>query len=279
VGEWATIGAVEGYVTLARVQQAQGDEEGARQTIQKAWDMAIKFDASDIDDLLVDLYRARLWIIQGNVEAASSWIETHEPVENRRHFYYYAPEQTTLARVYLMLEKPREAMEILDQVLAQAEQLEMMRYVIEALALKALVYQVQGELEPALAALERALSLAKPEGFIRVFVDEGDPMARLLRQAALKGISPDYVAQLLAAFPDTEEKTVLQSTANELLNERELEVMRLVAAGLTNKEIANRLGVSLSTVKWYLYNLYDRLNVRNRTEAVARMKELGLLSS
>ena len=94
-----------------------------------------------------------------------------------------------------------------------------------------------------------------------------------------KGIMPDYVSQLLAAFPGAGEKTALQSTANELLNERELEVMQLVAAGLTNKEIAYRLGVSLSTVKWYLYNLYDRLNVRNRTEAVARMKELGLLTS
>ncbi len=275
-GEWATISAIEGNITLARVQQAQGDEEEARQTIQKAWDLAIHFDASQIDDMVVDIYRARLWAMQGNIEAASGWAEEHESTKDILHFYYYAPEQTTLARIYLMLEKHREAMEILDSVLDQAEQLGMLRFIIEALALKSLVYQAQGDMESALTVLENALSLAKPEGYIRIFADEGEPMARLLRQAALKGIMPDYIAQLLTAFSGVGEKMALQSTVNDLLNERELEVMRLVAAGLTNKEIAHQLGISLSTVKWYLYNLYDRLNVRNRTEAIVRMKELGL---
>lgn len=280
-GEWATIGAVEGCVTLARVRQAQGDEQGANQAIQRAWHMALNFDASDIDDKLVDIHRARLWAMQGNIEAGSDWIKAHTRVRDDRYFYFAAPEQATLARIYLAVGKPREALEVLDWLLDRAEQLGMMRYVIEALALKSVAYQAQEDIVSALGTLERALSLAKPEGYIRIFVDEGEPMAQLLSQIAIKGIVPDYIAQLLAAFPETEEtsETVLQSTVAEFLNERELEVMRLVAAGYTNQEIANQLGVSLSTVKWYLYNLYDRLDVRNRTEAVARMKKLGLLSS
>ncbi|MBN1122659.1 MAG: tetratricopeptide repeat protein [Anaerolineae bacterium] len=280
-GEWATIGAVEGYVTLARVRQAQGNEEGACQAIEEAWHMAVGFDASSIDDILVDLHRARLWIMQGDIEAASAWLEARPPARDTRHFYFSAPEQATSARIHLALGQTDKAMEVVDGLLAQAEQLGMQRYVIESLVLKSLVYQAQGDSPSALETLESALSLAKPEGYIRIFVDEGEPMARLLRQAALKGIQPDYVTRLLDAFPGAEAgpKAAPQSAAGELVSEREMEVMRLVAAGLTNQEIAARLDVSLSTIKWYLYHLYDRLDVRNRTEAIARLKELGLISS
>ena len=134
--------------------------------------------------------------------------------------------------------------------------------------------------------LHRALALAEPRGFIRIFVDEGPPMARLLYEALSRGIAPDYVRQLLAAFPDAEpeqrdssDTQIPESDLIEPLSERELEVLALLADGLTNREIASRLFLALNTVKAHTGNIYGKLDVHNRTQAVARARTLGLLSS
>jgi len=158
--------------------------------------------------------------------------------------------------------------------------------VIEILILQALSLQAQGDTDQAITTLEQALTLAEPEGFIRVFVDAGPPMARLLYEAVTRGIAPDYARRLLAAFPVTEperadpsETQVPKSELVELLSERELEVLQLIAEGLTNPEIASRLFLSLNTVKVHARNIYGKLGVHNRTQAVARARVLGVLSS
>jgi len=133
-------------------------------------------------------------------------------------------------------------------------------------------------------SLERALILAKPGGFIRIFVDEGPPMTRLLYEAATRGIAPEYTRRLLAAFPvaEPEQADPLRTLAPkseliEPLSEREFEVLQLVAEGLTNPEIASRLFLALNTVKAHTRNIYGKLNVHSRTQAIARSQELGLL--
>jgi len=150
--------------------------------------------------------------------------------------------------------------------------------------LQALAHEAQGNIPLALAPLERALALAEPEGYVRIFADEGPPMARLLYEAATRGIAPDYARRLLAAFPVAEpEKAgpsrtqVLKSELVEPLSERELEILELMAEGLTNQEIASRLFLALNTVKTHSRNIYGKLNVRSRTQAVARAQALGLL--
>jgi len=132
--------------------------------------------------------------------------------------------------------------------------------------------------------LEKALTIGEPEGYVRIFADEGPPMARLLYEALSREIAPDYVRRLLAAFPVTEpEQTdvskILTSNSEliEPLSDRELEVLRLFAEGLTNREIASRLFLALNTVKAHAGNIYGKLNVHSRTQAIARAQALGLL--
>jgi LuxR family maltose regulon positive regulatory protein len=146
--------------------------------------------------------------------------------------------------------------------------------------------QAQEDIDQALAKLERALILAKPGGFFRIFVDEGPPMARLLYEALSRGIAPEYVPRLLAAFTtdETEQASITPPRSSvsglvEALSERELEVLQLIAEGLTNKEIASRLYLSLNTIKVHTRNIYGKLGVRNRTQAVTKAKSLGILPS
>ncbi len=145
---------------------------------------------------------------------------------------------------------------------------------------------MQGDRSLALASLARALALAEAEGAIRLFVDQGPPMARLLAQAAARGMAPDYTARLLAAFaadapqPAGGAHPPASTPAQPLiepLSERELEVLQLIAEGLSNQAIGERLFLALDTVKGHNRHIFDKLQVQRRTEAVARARELGLL--
>jgi LuxR family maltose regulon positive regulatory protein len=316
IKQWGEIGAMDGYIALARIKQAQGDADGARDMIQKAQQLAVKFDATEMDDFVVAVYQARLWIAQGNIEAAMRWIEERglalseacpELVEGvggldrdvnltkleesdfqvdgrlRSH------EHIILARVLIAQDRPAEALALLEPLLPVLEQQRRHRRAIELQGLKALAFQAQGDVAQALAVLEHALSLAEPEDYVRIFVDEGPPMARLLYQAAARGIAPQYVGKLLAAFDleteDERRKTMQPLSSSvpgplslvEPLSGRELEVLQLVAEGLSNREIAGRLFISLSTVKGHTANIYSKLAVKSRMQAVARARALGVL--
>jgi LuxR family maltose regulon positive regulatory protein len=237
-------------------------------------------------------------------------------------------EHIILARALVAVgrEQPGEphlagALDLLARLLETAESAGWMGKAIEILGLRALAYQAQGKLDEALPALERALTLGEPEGFVRIFVDGGPPMARLLHQAAGRGIAANYARKLLTVFatesqdrepalsppkgrtteplaPSTVPSTSsgqapstssgqAPSTSSgqapgppsliEPLSERELEVLQLIAQGLTNKEIASRLYLAPSTVKVHTRNIYGKLAVHNRTQAVKLARDLGLL--
>jgi LuxR family maltose regulon positive regulatory protein len=196
-------------------------------------------------------------------------------------------EHVTLARVLIAEYKSdradrsiHEAMGLLEHLLKAAEEGGRMGSVIEILVLQALAHEAQGDIPLALAPLERALALAAPEGYVRIFVDEGLPMAHLLSEAAARGMMPDYTGKLLAVFQ--EDKSYLPPVPPtqphiELLSGRELEVLQLIAQGLSNREIGERLFLALDTVKGHNRRIYGKLQVHRRTEAVARARELGLL--
>ena len=151
---------------------------------------------------------------------------------------------------------------------------------IRALALQALVLESRDERDLALSSLQKALSFGEPEGYVRSFVDEGEPMARLLRHALSRSIAPNYVARLLAAFA-REDGPIYPKAPSlaEPLSTRELDVLRLVVAGLSNPEIAEELVIAVSTVKSHINHIFGKLGVKSRTQAVAKARELQLLSS
>ena len=312
--QYGEIGALVCYLSLARVRQAQGDVDGARDAIQKAQQIAIKVDATEMDDILVAACQTRLWIAQGNVEAAMRWVEerglalsalpARSPSDAKgleqdvgsgasdgqgsgasSFFGLREIEHITLVRVYIAQGRPDEALEVLKPLLGIAERLEQTRRVIEILILQASALQVRGDAEDALAVLKRALSLAEPEGYVRVFADEGEPMARLLYEAASRGVAPEYAGRLLAAFSVSERGSMGVTPPPpphtqplvEALSARELEVLQLIAEGLSNREIAGRLVISLSTVKGHTANIYGKLAVNSRTQAVAKARVLGIL--
>ncbi len=186
-------------------------------------------------------------------------------------------------------------LEFLDRLEQLVEERGWTELLIEALIVRALARQALGQDDQALRALERALTLAEPEGYTRIFLDEGLPMARLLYRAVARGIMPEYAGKLLAAFDTAEtddaevaarRRTTMAEDSRfvvrspsliEPLTERETEVLELIAEGLSNREIAQRLFISLSTVKRHNANIYGKMAVHNRTQAVARARDYGLL--
>ncbi len=266
-----------GYLPLAHLYQAQGAPDLALEMIQRAEQVARKSNITWLKTR-VAACRARLWLRQGNLAAAVAWAERCGLRIGADIGYQREGEYATLARVWIAQGKFAQALNLLAWLLAVTEAANLLRSVVEILILQALALQSQGNPTAAIIALERALALAEPEGYIRTFVDEDAPVAHLLRQAASQGITPEYVSKLLAAFAEvTDTALAMPQPLVEPLTERELEVLALITAGMTNQEIAQKLTITLGTVKRHLHNLSGKLNVSNRTQAVARARELKLL--
>jgi LuxR family maltose regulon positive regulatory protein len=169
-------------------------------------------------------------------------------------------------------------LELLERLLRAAQDGARGGSIIEILLLQALAYQAQGETRAALRPLERALALAEPEGYVRIFVDEGPPMAALLTAAVKARIAPHYASQLLTAFDTAHTRTPSPQGFVGPLSERELDVLRLLGTDLSGPDIARHLMVSLSTTRTHTQNIFNKLGVNNRRAAVRRAEELELLS-
>ena len=170
------------------------------------------------------------------------------------------------------------AEQTLDRLFEFSQRSSQHRWVIPVQIQRAILYQTRRDLPQALSALEEAMELSEPAGFIQDFLDEGEPMIRLLREAVRHKVRPEFAHQLLNRFsPDRPVEKPIGLV--EPLSEREIEVLQLVAEGLSNQEIAARLYLSLRTIKFHTGNIYGKLGVKSRTEAVAKARDLGLLSS
>ncbi|MEJ2706239.1 MAG: LuxR C-terminal-related transcriptional regulator [Anaerolineales bacterium] len=269
---------------LVRVLFSSGDIPGVEDVIHSMENTARESDLYLLALHQLSAWQARSWLVKGKLEIASRWAGERELDPDAELTYLHEMENITYARILIAQKQFDEAIGLLQRLLEATEIGGRISRMIEILTLQALVYQAKGEPSQAISTLEQALNLAGPEGFIRTFVDEGLPMARLLYEALDREIAPDYVRRLLAAFPVTKPKgtasiksQVDQSELIEPLSEREIEVLQLIAKGLTNRVIATRLVLSVHTVKTHSRNIYGKLGVNNRTQAVNRARSLGIL--
>ncbi len=277
-GYWAAY--VPGYIGLARERAAQGDWQGAFTLMDELAELGQNNPETVMP--AVESFRAVLWAKQGDLDAARHWAGAAGLDVDGEINYLREGEFILLARVLLAQGALGEAAGLISRLLEAAENGERWGRVIELLVLQTLVLNAREKQDQAVRTLSRALALAEPQNYVRIFVDEGEPMVRLLYQAAAEGIAPIYTSELLAAFPDTALMPVERSrrkTASKMiepLSGREIEVLDCIAEGLSNREIAQRLTISLTTVKTHTRNIYSKLDVNSRTQAVAKGKALGI---
>jgi LuxR family maltose regulon positive regulatory protein len=265
-------------VLLSRLKQAQGDLDSAQQAILKAEELTRSHTLALRAESWVTGFRAGLWLAQGNLEAANRWAKECGLGKVAESSYLREAEYLSLVRVYLATEQSDRALELTRELQSAAEASGRIGNVIETLVLRALAYQAKDDFSQALTALEWALTLAQPEGYIRVFLNEGTLMAELLRRAGSQGIKPQFVAELLSEFVQISgsEDSHWQPLI-EPLSERELEILQLLADGLSNLDIAERLVITAGTVKAHTASIYRKLNVNSRSQAAAQARKLGLL--
>jgi LuxR family maltose regulon positive regulatory protein len=267
------------YCAKARLELALGKIEQALESLSSATEAALAFPLTHM--LVHNLaYQVKSALFLGHTEPARRWImgDVHA-LPKDLPAYLDEIQLTAFARVYIAQGDLELAIEILDDLHLQAANAGRVAHVIEICLLKALAFQELGKLDAAVENLESSLSIAAPEGYVRTFVEQRAPAARLLAEAATRGIMPQYTAKLLLAFPPEERVHSQHPVQNlvEPLTPRELEVLSLIARGLSNREIGEKLHLALDSVKGHNYRIFGKLDVHSRTEAIARARELNLL--
>ncbi len=274
--------------TMARIRESLGDLDEALDLLDKAERLYNANFSPNVRPIATR--KTRVWVAQGRLGEALGWAREQGLSVEDDLSYLHEFDHITLARVLLARHLSdhsygsiSEVMGLLERLLKAAEERGGKGSVIEIKVLQAMAYSAQGDLPAALVPLQHALELAEPEGYVRMFLDEGPGIMQLLGEAATCGVMPDYTGKLLAAFEAEQrksEKRPDQLPAQPLiepLSPRELKILQLIAQGLSNREIGERLFLALDTIKGHNRNIFDKLQVKSRTEAVARAHELGLL--
>ena len=285
---------VQASTGLAFIKQARGDTDGASAMMQQAVQRAERQHLSQSRSTQeVEASQAWLSLIQGDEAATLRWVHRCGLSVDQELNPLREREYLTLVRILITQRRLDEAVKWLGNLVQLAEAQGRTGSMIELLMLQAEALHASGEMKQAMERLSRSLSLAEPEGYIRLFVDEGAPMAQLLVQMRIR--KPDdrsgsmhYREHLLALLGRAHDEDVLHSAVaavpgsgtyslSEPLSERELEVLRLIVAGCSNREIADQLVIAVSTVKWYVNAIYGKLQVESRTKAIARARELNIV--
>lgn len=304
----------EAHLGLARIQYEWNNIDAALKHAEQALQLARQIEKTD-RFLACEVFLTRLKLVQGDVTGASVMLKITEQIAQQYHFDHQIPEIAATqvlvllqqdkvteaaklaaryklpfsqARVHIARGEITAALSILASLRQQAEQKNWKNEQLKVMILQAVTLYEHGERDVAVQLLGNALSLAEPGGFIRIFVDEGNPMVKLLSEAAAQKTTTSYANKLLTFFKLEKKQDDKRSERSivshdqmlvEALSEREMEVLQLIALGLSNGEICEQLHLALSTVKGHNRNIFGKLQVRRRTEAVARARELGLLPS
>jgi LuxR family maltose regulon positive regulatory protein len=309
IDEYSPYNASVAYLGLARIHYEWNDLDAAEKYGEQSLKLSRQFDQV-IDRLVVsEMFLSHPKLARGDVNGAMGWMLQAEETSHLKNYTYRLPDIAShqagiqlfqgnvdeaaqlvrqyamplmQARVLIAQDDPSAALAVLEPERQQAEAKRLPQRLLLVLAVQSVVLFAQGEKDQAVQVLAEALVLAEPGGYIRLFVDEGALMAQILLEAAARGIKPDYVARLLAAFegePKEERQAAsvpAPSSLIEPLSPRELEILKLIAQGLSNREIGERLFLALDTIKGHNRKIFDKLQVQSRTEAIARAHELGL---
>jgi LuxR family maltose regulon positive regulatory protein len=284
--EYAELGGdvralIAGYLIAGRVKLTQGDLDTAEEYLERARPLVEKAPFPDWTNRF-ERFQLDVWLAQDKRRAAVDWAD--ETLRSNALDGRPESDVAQLAIAHVLIDKGdmqsvEQAVALLKRLLLAAEAEGRKGIQIEALVLQGLADWRRGEHVGAMTTLEHALRLAEPEGYVRLFADYGLSIARLLQEARARAVMPEYVAKLLTAFgTGLTFHTVIDAVLPEPLSAREQEILELVAAGLTNQEIADKLVISSETVKKHTGSIYGKLGVRNRTEAVARARALNLLA-
>jgi len=272
-----TDGVVWGRFILARVHLARGELAAAKRVAQEGRQYAAGLDIYEGKPQWFAAVEAQASLLEGDLAAAARWAQASgfSPADTPHHWDEYP--YLTYTRLLLAQDRLDDAHQLLHTMERAASQGQRNRKLITLYLLQAVAHQAAGHTEEALARVEKALDLAAPEGYRRAFLEEGPVILDLLPR--LRHLAPHFVSQVLEAVSarDTNPPVVAAQSLIEPLTEREFEILRLIAAGRSNPEIAEQLYLSLNTVKWHAKNLYGKLNVSSRIEAVARAQQLELL--
>jgi LuxR family maltose regulon positive regulatory protein len=307
---WNEVGALEAYLALAWLKWVQGDAEGAQAEIDTARQLAIRFDVTEVDDWAVALSQARFALAQGDLSTVQRWIETQDVMsyadEPLPEAYDMQPlyrlrkyELMVLSRLLVLQGKPEYALGVLDRLLPVAERQQRPSLMIEIHLLKALASDKCGHRDQAMVSLEQGLKLAEPEGYTRPFVDMGEPLRLLIadfgvwigrqQRGEIGARAYAYAEKLLSvleggpplphemSFSEIENPKSKIENLLEPLSEREMDVLRSLESSLSTTEIADTLFVSVHTVRSHLKNIYSKLGVHSRYEAVAKAKDIAIL--
>jgi LuxR family transcriptional regulator, maltose regulon positive regulatory protein len=292
IAQSSEIGLSIAHISIARLMVSRKDWISAQKYIDTARRLSQETQSTKMDDELVEIVQAWLWIKQGEVDRAAYWARERDLLDRSPAKLIAAAgdaavnelfqgKTTVLIRLYLAHGQPEQAGELIDWLTEINRKRGYKRREVEFLVLRALAWLLIDETDLAIDALAEALKVGEAEGYFLTFVQEGKPMARLLYLAIQQKKSLTYASKLLnAVLSGYSDNAEFENRVDELvekLSERELEVLHLIADGLSNAEIAQRLYISLSTVKGHTANIYGKLGVKNRTQAVARARSFGLL--
>jgi LuxR family maltose regulon positive regulatory protein len=304
LGDQPPSSASDAYLGLARIFYEWNDLDAAEQHGQQSLQMARQFDKTFDRFVICEVFLARLKLARRDVAGAAAMLAETDQSVRQNNFVHRIPEvaaaqvltllrqgdiaaaahlaQTrdlpiSRTRVLLAQGDPSAALAVLGPLRQQMETKGWADERLKAMILQTIALYAHGEKDKAVQVLGEALALAEPGGFIRLFVDEGQPMEALLREAAKHGTVSNYVHQLLAAFGEAEGRTPVTQLLIEPLSEREIEVLRLLGTDLNGPEIARELMVSLHTMRTHTKSVYNKLGVNNRRMAIRRAEELGLL--
>ncbi len=279
----------DAYVVQTRYLWSRGNLQGMLAALQKGDQVLAGYSVDPWLVTWLDECRLRYWISTGNLAAAAGWAEQSGLSVTGELSYHHDLHHINLARVLLAHGEQhpqgtylKDAKSLLARLLAAAKSAGWVHERIKILILQALAHKASGQQEEAVAILTQALTLAEPGGYVGLFIDEGEPLRQLLQQVAMQGVKIDYASKLLAqtatqAQVEMAETAVSPPSLLEPLSQRELEVLRLLNTHLSSTEIAQELFIAPSTVRSHIKNIYSKLNVHRRGDAVQRAQELNLL--